>query len=156
MTERERVMGLLRALHEGSPWHGPSLRTALQGVTEADAQRRPLPGAHTIGELIVHLTAWMEEAVMRLDNRPAQEPDRGDWPEVPAWDAALAGLEKAYEALIRTVERFPENRLQEIAPDPRWPKPDGEVTFAGLLDGMLHHHAYHTGQISLLRRALAG
>jgi len=50
----------------GDPWHGPSLGTLLDDLTETEAASHPIPGAHSIAELVLHVAAWMDEVARRL------------------------------------------------------------------------------------------
>jgi hypothetical protein len=65
MSEVTRLIELLEAGYSGAPWHGPSLKDNLQGITAAHASRRVGAG-HTIWELVLHLAAWRGEIARRL------------------------------------------------------------------------------------------
>jgi hypothetical protein len=45
----------LRTAFEGAAWHGPAVLELLAGVTQEQAFARPIPGAHAIWELVLHL-----------------------------------------------------------------------------------------------------
>ena len=53
----------------GPMWHGPALAEVLEGVTAERAAARPIPGAHTIWEIVLHIIAWAEIARARLKGR---------------------------------------------------------------------------------------
>ena len=82
MSEIQRIVDQLEREHTGDPWHGSPLHAILDGVTAAQAAARPLPAAHSIWELVLHMTGWKSEVRRRLSGAPAAEPDGGDWPEV--------------------------------------------------------------------------
>src|SRR5204863_6666083 len=50
----------------GPMWHGPALSEVLQGVTYDQATQRPIPHAHTIWELVLHITMWVDVPHDRL------------------------------------------------------------------------------------------
>lgn len=159
MTEMERIADELRRSHRGDAWHGPSLREALDGVTAAEATVRPVAGAHSIWEIVLHVTAWREEVRSRLERGWRAEPERGDWPAVAdgserAWQAALADLAAATEALVEALARFPEGRLDEVVGRERDPTAGTGVSYAVTLHGVAQHDAYHAGQIVMLKKAL--
>ena len=52
-------------------------------LTAGDAIRTPVPGGHSIWELVLHMTGWALEVQARLDDAEAGEPAAGDWPSVP-------------------------------------------------------------------------
>ena len=145
--------------HRGPAWHGASLAENLAGLTARDAAAHPVAGAHSIWEIVLHLTAWTAEVRRRLAGGTADLPQEGDWPAVgdtsePAWAGALEDLGAAHEALADTVRRFPPGRWTERVGTERDAPLGTGVSFAAMTDGLLQHDGYHGGQIGLLRRAL--
>ncbi len=131
----------------------------LQGITAAEAAARPVPNAHSIWEILLHMTGWTAEIRRRLEGGPPALPAEGDWPPVPkpteeSWRAALARFREAHERLLAALERFPEERLEEKVGQARDLPLGTGVTVDYTLQGILQHHVYHTGQIALLKKAL--
>lgn len=88
MSEVKRIGDQLRRSHEGIAWHGPSLLELLNGVTADQASRRPVPAAHTIWELVLHITACKEVVTRRLTGETVPDlPPEEDFPAVSfgAW-----------------------------------------------------------------------
>lgn len=145
---------LERSFHGGA-WHGPSVAEALAGVDATATAARPLPGAHSIWEIVHHLTAWNEVPLRRIEGERLEDVSRSrDWPPVDdlspeAWRAALAALEAAHAALQARVRALTDAQLDD-------PVGGSDPTVRGLLFGVVQHHAYHAGQIVLLRKAVAG
>src|SRR5262249_38103582 len=80
MTEVERILDQLRRSHQGEAWHGPSLRELLEGVTAAQAARKTSE-AHSIWEIVFHITAWERVGVARLKGELIEDlPAEEDWP----------------------------------------------------------------------------
>jgi hypothetical protein len=136
---------------DGNAWHGPPLRKILRGVTPRQAFRRPLPGAHTIAELVLHLGSWVGAAAESLDGArmPAVTP-MFNWPRLVAstartWRLAVDRLERAHRLLVARARRFPERRLRAIVPGRKY-------NFYVLLHGIVQHNLYHAGQIALLKK----
>lgn len=162
MPHRARVIERIRdeierAITRG-PWHGPSLTSLLEGVTATDAAAHPIPGAHSIWELVAHLTAWTREATRRIREGACGNPPEGDWPEVPppsdkAWQSARDQLVNAHHELVASLDALTPDALDETLRDDR----PGSVptSRALLLHGVAQHDAYHGGQIALLKRAVA-
>jgi len=152
VTPRAFLLDQLRRAHEGDAWHGPSLREVLDGVDAARATSRPLPGAHSIWELVLHIAAWEQVARRRLEGDLSRPSDAEDWPAVDAtdaasWQAALAHLDRTHAALREAIAALPEARLDEPLRGP-------EFTIASLLHGVVQHDLYHAGQIALLRKGV--
>ena len=66
MTEVDRIRDQFRRAFEGEAWHGPSVLALLDGVTAQQAAAHPIPGAHSIWELTLHIAAWERACLRRL------------------------------------------------------------------------------------------
>jgi uncharacterized damage-inducible protein DinB len=158
-TEIDRLVDQLAREYDGDPWHGSPLLQLLDGVDHRAACARPIPGGHTIWELVLHMTAWKNETRRRLGGAPAGEPLEGDWPP-PAgtgaadWRNALDSLGEAHRALLAAVEQLTEAQLFAPTSDPRNRETGEGVTFYVLLHGIVQHDVYHSGQIALLKKSL--
>jgi uncharacterized damage-inducible protein DinB len=158
-SEVSRLVDQLEREHGGEPWHGQPLAGILSGLTHQQAAARPLPGGHTIWEIVLHLTAWKNEVRNRLGGAPAGEPDEGDWPVPPSspgpdeWRDALAALDEAHHALVSVIARMPDSQLFDRTNDPRVDAESADTYFQ-LVEGILQHDIYHSGQIALLKKAV--
>jgi uncharacterized damage-inducible protein DinB len=136
----------------GPMWHGPALDEVLKDVTCERAAARPIPGGHTIWELVLHIAAWAEIARARLHGeRLADPPPEVDWPAVTAtdassWAAALERMREAHRALARDTRQLDAAVLHETIPELRYSR-------SNLLHGVIEHSTYHGGQIVLLAKA---
>ncbi len=131
----------------------------LDGLTARQAAARPAPGVHSIWEIVLHMTAWTREVTSRLGGAEAKEPADGDYPPVGAptrarWLSATKALASAQAGLARVANRLDNDRWRARVRYPRGPLADTDVTTLGTLEGLALHHAYHGGQIGLLRRWL--
>jgi hypothetical protein len=159
MNESQRIaIQLHRALNGGrngvpDAWHGPSWGEVLEGVTREAATHRPIPDAHTIGEIVMHAAAWHDIVRQRLEGGSPEVSDSTNWPpaaftDEASWSAAVEGLFTTGAALEKTIEDFPEKKLHE-----KRPSVDG--TWYELILGELQHVLYHAGQVGVLRKAQA-
>ncbi|HKU62021.1 MAG TPA: DinB family protein [Gemmatimonadales bacterium] len=151
----EQVEGAL----SGPAWHGASLEENLEGLTPEQAAARPVPEAHSIWELVLHITAWVGEVTRRLGGAEPALPAEGDWPVVGAvspgaWSGALERMRSAHAALAEAVRRYPaEGWTRRVGGERDAPLGTG-VSYADMVQGLVQHDAYHGGQIGLLRKAL--
>ena len=151
----EQVDGALA----GPAWHGASLEENLKGLSPEQAAAHPVAEAHSIWELVLHVTAWAGEVARRLGGAEPAMPAEGDWPAVKdqspgAWTEALHRLRHAHVALVDAVRRLPVERwTQRVGVERDAPLGTG-VTYAEMVQGLVQHDAYHGGQIGLLRKAL--
>jgi uncharacterized damage-inducible protein DinB len=153
MRETERIADQLKRAIYGEAWSGPSVLEVLNGVTPETAAAPAVPGAHSIWELVRHINAWMEIVRRRVEGEAVHVtedinfPPPGDTSEA-AWRQTLNELERAAEALRKTILDTSETRLEE-------PGLPGGDTVSVLLHGAIQHALYHAGQIALLRKAAA-
>ncbi len=151
MTEVERIADQLRRAYEGEAWHGPPLKQILDGITAEQAARRPIPQAHTIWELVLHIAVWESVVLRRLAGEDFVPTDEEDWPPVrdtsdAAWKKTLEELERSHLALRESVAALSDDQLRQ--------KVAGQNYSAyGMLHGLIQHDLYHAGQIALLKKA---
>jgi uncharacterized damage-inducible protein DinB len=150
------VQGIVEQLQrawDGNAFHGPAVKDLLQGVKPEAAFARPVPGAHTIAELALHIATWEDVVRRRLGGEVVDTlPDDQDWPapqqEGPAaWDALRKRLDEVHARLEAAVAALPEARLAE-------PVAARDYDVSYMLHGILQHSLYHAGQIALLRKAV--
>lgn len=144
----------LETLAEGNNWHGPTLHELLDAVSPEAAASRPIPAAHTIWELVLHVTAWTDVFRRRLEGVAVEEPEEGDFPVPPpptasAWAAATQALFHTHQALTARVAALTDAELAAPLPGRPFDK-QYQVRSA------IRHTVYHSGQIGLLRKAVAG
>ena len=159
MNETARIVDQLEREHARDPWHGSPLAVILEGITWEHAAAKPLPAAHSIWELVVHITGWKGEVRRRLSGAPAGEPEAGDWPSVSqptpeGWEEARKNLEVAHRLLVSAVKEFPEQNLYIPINDAREVEPGAGTTYYELLHGIVQHDVYHAGQIAVLKKGL--
>lgn len=159
MREAERLADLVERVVEGDPWHGSNVVTLLDGLSAADAARRAVPGGHSIWELVRHMTAWCDEVRARLGGAPAGEPAAGDWPATgdvspAAWASAVTALIESHRVLASALRAIDDAQLEVPVVDCRDPAAGTGLSRYVTTHGLVHHTAYHAGQIAQLRRAL--
>lgn len=148
------LASLIRRTVHGPMWHGPALVEVLDGLGAADAARHPVPGAHSVWELVLHTAAWAEIAHDRLRGTARVDlKDDENFPPVPradeaSWSRARQGLIDAYESLAADVRVLTPERLAE-------PVMGHEYTVETMLHGVVEHGTWHGGQMMLLKRALS-
>jgi uncharacterized damage-inducible protein DinB len=157
MRETERLRAELRRSLDGDPWHGAPLMKVLAGVDAARAMAKPIPGAHSIWELVAHVTAWVREVARRCDGGVPWIPPEADWPAVgdvseASWQAVLVDLRHAHDELDAALSRFPDELLDEIVGGERDAPLGAGVSWHVVLHGVAQHNAYHAGQMALLKK----
>ena len=154
MTRAERLAKHIHRTVKGPMWHGPALARVLEGVTHEQAAAKPIAAAHSIWEIVLHVSAWAEIAGARIKGERLADPAaEEDWPRVgaagpDAWRAALERLAESHRRLAADVRALGDEALDAKV---------GELDYAAdvLLHGVVEHGTYHGGQIMLLRKASA-
>lgn len=154
VSEIRRLEEQLRLALEGEAWHGPAVLEALAGVTAEQASSHPIPGAHSIWELVLHIGSDYTLVLRRMagDGRPLTPEE--DWPSCPPatadnWLQTVEALRRLNQQLREAVRAFPAEQLDEPL------VPEAPYTAYTQFIGVTQHNLYHAGQISLLKRALA-
>jgi len=156
ITEVDRIRDQFRRAFEGEAWHGAAVLELLEGVTAEQAAAHPIPGAHSIWELTLHIAAWEEACRRRLQGDPARLSDEEDWRPIydtseQAWENAKQYLVDTHRELMEAIAHLDETRLNEpIIVDSTTPFSTVYVT----LHGGVQHDLYHAGQIAMLKKAL--
>ena len=79
MDDHTRILEQLRRTYDGEAWYGPSFRALLADVNASTAAARPIPTAHTIWELVRHVTVWLVAVRRRLAGEHVEYADDTDW-----------------------------------------------------------------------------
>ena len=156
VTEVERIRDQFRRAFDGEAWHGPSVLQLLDGITAQQAASHPIPGAHSIWELTLHIEAWERACRRRLEGDRAQLTDAEDWQPIndtseAAWESTKQSLIDNHRELLHAISNLDESRLNTpVIKDPNTPFSSVYVT----LHGGVQHDLYHAGQIAMLKKAL--
>ena len=161
MTERDRLIDQLEREIAGEPWHGPSLTNILDGITAEHAARKPSPDAHSIWEILVHMTGWKREVTRRAQGQEATEPAGGDWPAIgdvseSRWRAAREDHFRAQRELLELVRSLSDAQLDTKVAGDTAAFIGAGVTVRVNLYGLIQHDVYHAGQIAILKKIAGG
>jgi uncharacterized damage-inducible protein DinB len=152
MSRAKNLATHLEQTVTGPMWHGPALAQVLQAVTHDRAAMRPIPGAHSIWEIVLHIAVWAEIARARLKGEATGDPTPAeDWPPVSStsledWRIAVERLAFSHRLLAADVRELDDQRLDATVPGLAY-------SVSVLLNGVVEHGTYHGGQIMMLSRA---
>ena len=150
-SEAKRIQEQLERAFDGRAWHGPAVLELLADVEAGKAAARPIAGAHSIWELVLHIAAWDKAVARRLAGDRAELPDEEDWPAVNGtsdedWQLALETLKTCHRELHEAIGHVADARLDQ-------PILEGMTSTYGTLHGAIQHDLYHAGQIAILKKA---
>lgn len=155
MSETDRIRNQLERAFDGDAWHGPPVLAVLAGVTAAQAAAHPIPGAHSIWELTLHIAAWEDACRRRLEGDPAQLTDSEDWRPITdtseaAWESAKQELIDTHQRLLSALAAVDDSRLDQAIV----PSVESSSSVYVTLHGVVQHDLYHAGQIAMLKKAI--
>src|ERR1700704_2251410 len=153
MSDTARLADQIRRAFDGEAWHGDSLMEILKDVPAKNAATKPVPDAHSIWEILLHISAWDDVIIRRAHGNAVKLSDAENFPAIAdssraAWQAAVAKAKSKHDELVETVAAFPDSRLNEQVPG----KSDKYHTFYYMFSGIVQHDLYHAGQIALLKK----
>lgn len=154
MGHSSTAAGMVLTTTHGPAWHGDAVMDTLKSVSAAHAAARPIAKAHTIWEILNHLTAWQEFAVRAFQGGDARELEgEDDWPPAretspEAWVAAVDRFEDSGRRLADLIKDCDEDRIKSTV--------NGrDYSLKFLAYGVPDHNIYHQGQIALIKKALS-
>lgn len=148
-----RYIRELKSVFEGSPWYGDPVRTVLAGIDGEAPFRHPIPGGHSMAELLAHIIVWRLLPARRLSGDQVYavtEEENFNWKRIDpdphtAWKSLLAALEASQEELLESLSAAGDDLLSQKVPGKSY-------SFEELITGVIQHDIYHLGQIALLKK----
>lgn len=151
------IQSIIRNLEntlDGTPWYGRPVYAILREIGPDIAYKKPVPGAHSLIELLYHMLTWAEFTLKRLEKDVVNDLDafeKLDWREIDPmlhdWDDALAAYIAVHQQIIAHLQNANDDLLKEKV-DYR------EYNFRFLLNGLIQHNIYHIGQVAYLKKLL--
>lgn len=159
MTLSKELKQSLEKVLFGVAWYGKPIYTIIEHVSFEAAYEKPRGSVHNIAEIVLHMLAWTEEVLDRMNGMTAGLPSSGDWPETgkpdeQKWQTYVNDLKLVNVNLLSVIENFPEEDWNNAIYDERDSEP--AITYKELITGFIQHLVYHAGQISLLTRIIQG
>jgi len=145
----------LETVLQGEPWYGNSIYSIIEQVSFEAAFENPPGSIHNIAGIVLHMLAWTEEVMDRMNGLAAQLPSSGDWPDPGSpdeqkWQNYVNDLKLVNVNLLGVIQNFPEEQWDAPINDRR----DAEtfLSYEEMINGFIQHQVYHAGQIALLTR----
>ena len=161
MSISEKLSSQLTNVLSGDPWYGSPVYTIIEGISFEAAYEKPPGSVHNIAEIVLHMVAWTEEVMDRMNGLPSGLPTSGDWPPIgkpdeQKWQNYVEDLKLVNVNLIGIIQKFPQEQWNEPINDERNRELGTGVTYEELINGLIQHHIYHSAQIALLNRIING
>src|ERR1700759_4062648 len=136
MSISKELSHQLENVLSGDPWYGSPVYDIVGGISFEAAYEKPPGSIHNIAEIVLHMIAWTEEVMDRMNGLTPGIPTSGDWPETGApdeqkWQNYVNDLKLVNVNLQGIIQNFPPEQWDEIMSDEREPKVD--FTYAELI-----------------------
>jgi uncharacterized damage-inducible protein DinB len=151
MTEIDRILKHYDGVLSGDAWHGDSVWKVLADITAETAAARPVSGAHSIWEIVAHMTFWVGVVLQRLHGKRAGLVEELNFPKAPEpteenWRKTLEEFRNSNRLFGEALANLNPAKLNDVTAA-------GKRTYYGEAHGILEHHVYHLGQIALLKKS---
>ena len=150
MSQIDRMLTHYDQVMHGSAWHGDPVWQILEHISAEAAAARPLPHAHTIWEIVMHMTFWEGVVIERLHGRRAGLIEEKNFPPMPEvseenWSKTLDEFRASNDVFRQALRKLDPAKLEELSAA-------GKRTYYDEVHGIIEHHVYHAGQIALLKK----
>ena len=145
MDQAQRIADSYRAATVKGAWYGPSLAELLAQISPELATTRPVPGSHSISEVLQHLLLWNERIRNTSESHPLPrwQPEK-EWAEPPIpWNELVSRWRQSREFLEERIRNFPIEDLAKQVPGRTYP-------YETMFHGTVEHTIYHSGQIAMV------
>lgn len=152
MTQSEKLKDQLQRAYFGNAWHGPALKEALENLDSKAVIKKPVENLHNIWEIVLHISTWIDAVRRRLEGEIVKISPEEDWPEIKNfrdsnWLLTIKQMDERFNLLLQTF-----NNLNDESLDKNVNGEDYNVYF--MIEGLIQHTLYHTGQVILLKKSL--
>ena len=138
-------------VYDGHPWYGDSIYEILGNITPAKVFWKPTETAHSIAEITSHMIYWRQALIKRLDGDIAYKASMksednwksNDQLKRMGWKVLKKSLEESQTHLLSLLAKQKDAILKKKYSD--------TATFQDVINGILQHDLYHTGQIAYLK-----
>ena len=151
MPDKTLIIDQLRRAIHGDAWHGPAVLEVLASIDAATAASHPIPKAHSIWELVLHIEAWEAASMKRFAGEAIELEGDHNFPRIveasdSAWSSTLEKFRSTHEQLLHTISAVKDSKLAEQVPGRNY-------DFEFMLHGLAQHALYHAGQMAILKIA---
>ncbi len=139
-------------LFNGTPWLDETFSKKLDNLTEEQVFQQAPNNNHSVAEVMSHLIVWRKEILRRLIHNSSSssltDQSFENWLPLnqlkqTGWQSLKNSFNETQQQLIQFLESKEDNFLdQKLA--------DTEYNMEYYVAGLVHHDAYHLGQIGLI------
>lgn len=148
-TNINHLTKLLNDHFNGNPWIDVTIIGEIKKLSAKQAAYKPA-GLNSVWEIVNHMLAWRKALIGRVKGKPVKYSDdnffrlvKNKTPE--AWKRTIEELKKSQKVIITFLKKQKDELLETVSPTSGY-------TYYELVEAILIHDAYHTGQIVLIKK----
>ena len=152
--EIQNITATLKNILSDEPWYGKPVYAILEEAETGDVYNQPEGTGHSMIELLFHMLTWAEYTLSIIKNEgpeKAKAIETLDWrsikPAEHSWEKGVAQFKSVNEKIILLLDSKDDSFLEQSLQDKNY-------NFRFLLNGLIHHHIYHAGQIAYIKKML--
>jgi uncharacterized damage-inducible protein DinB len=142
-------------LYSGGSWQDESFEAKLQDITEETAFMQPLPGVHSIAEIMWHSLYWRTVLIKQMEGNYSYKDETAEkYNFLPietlkqkGWSHLWNRWKKNQEQIIQYLREKTDHDLEEKGP--------GKNNLEYIVEGIVQHDIYHLGQIGLIKKIMS-
>lgn len=143
----------LQEVFDGDPWYGDNIIKKLSAITSDEANYHPATGAHSIAQLLKHMTNWKRMVAEKLRNNTAENIEmnsKEDWDtdlvvrDENEWQDLINEYTAVQQELIALLNAKTEEDMQQTVNG-------SSYNMAYMAHGIYEHDIYHLGQIGYVQ-----
>lgn len=153
--EIKSIIATLKNVLSEEPWFGRSVYSLLEEAGAFDVYAHPEGTSHSLIELLFHMCTWTEYTLSIIENEELEKTktiEALDWRNIDkekhTWENGLTKFKSANKKIIELLDTKDDSFLEQSLLDKNY-------NFKTLLNGLIHHHIYHAGQIAYIKKLLS-
>lgn len=151
--EIDTLITRFRDVVEGEPWYGDSAVRKLDGLEIQEATASPGSLERSVSQLVAHMTAYHNYLLAKIAGDTGYKlvvDSEDDWrplEKVADWEKVYRGFRDTYARIVEELAQRHDSWLDTSVPG-------REYSFRFLINGLIEHNVYHTGQIGIILRLM--
>jgi len=153
-TKVKNYISKFEQVYGGGNWLAENFEAKLNAITEKQAFARPIPGVHSVAEIIWHCIYWRTVLLKRIEGNLSYRSETVDTLnfltiedlQKKGWPNLLQELSETQCTLLKLLSLKNDSFL-ELEYEPGH-------TYDYIIEGTLQHDLYHLGQIGLVLKIL--
>lgn len=150
--EIKNIINSIEDVYKGSPWYGNNLSEVLDSITVSNPNAS-FNGSNSLGQILEHMIQWKKLVIEKLNGNEFFDIEMNsiqDWNKRKMYSKEefielIRQFKNMSEKLIDSLKKENDSLLQKIVPGRKY-------NFKTMLEGIIQHDLYHSGQLSLLKR----